>query len=69
MSESQTFKICRWIEDTLIKDGRFSLPGKKALLNPNSGYDCVLIDATEIAIERPKKTNTSASRVKISNMP
>jgi hypothetical protein len=32
MSESQIFRIIRWVEDTLVKDGTFSLPGRKALL-------------------------------------
>ena len=32
LSESQIFRIIRWVENTLIKDGAFSLPGKKKLL-------------------------------------
>ena len=30
ISESSAYKNIRWIEDTLIKSGEFSLPGKKA---------------------------------------
>jgi len=55
MSESQIFRIIKWVEDVLIKDGTFSLPGKKALLKSDIEYEIVLIDATEIPIERPKK--------------
>ena len=29
VSESSIFKTIRWIEDVLIKDGTFSLPGKR----------------------------------------
>ena len=45
-----------WVEDTLIKSGNFSLPGKKALLEENE-IEVILIDATESPIERPKKNN------------
>lgn len=55
ISESACYRNIRWVEDTLIKDGRFSLPGRKALLKSDVDYEVVLIDATETAIERPKK--------------
>ena len=29
LSESQIFRIVKWVEEVLIKDGTFSLPGKK----------------------------------------
>ena len=44
-----------WVEDTLVKDGKFNLPGKKALLE-DSGIEAVLIDVTECPVERPQKT-------------
>ena len=31
LSESACYRVCRWVEDSLIKSGKFSLPGKKAL--------------------------------------
>ncbi|MDP1994185.1 MAG: IS5 family transposase [Ignavibacteria bacterium] len=55
ISESACYRNIRWVEDTLIKDGTFSLPGRKALLKSDVEYEVVLIDATETAIERPKK--------------
>ena len=55
LSESACYRNCRWIEDTLIKSKRFSLPGKKTLLKSNVEFDVILIDATETPIERPKK--------------
>ena len=55
LSESNTYKICRWVEDTLIKDECFALPGRKALLKSEDEIEVVLIDATETPIERPKK--------------
>jgi len=55
--ESSLFRIVKWVENTLITDGTFSLPGKKALLDTEAEYDVVLLDATESPIERPKKDN------------
>ena len=64
ISESACYRNIRWIEDTLIKDKRFSLPGRKALLRNNSEYELVLIDATETPIERPKKNRGTFIREK-----
>lgn len=58
ISESACYRNIRWVEDTLIKDGTFSLPGRKALLKSDVEYEVVLIDATETAIERPKKNKS-----------
>ena len=55
MSESSCYKICKWVEDTLIKDPRFRLPGKKVVLLSNTPMEVILIDAAESPIERPKK--------------
>ena len=56
ISESACYRNIRWIENILIKDKRFSLAGRKALLKNNFEYEIVLIDATETPIDRPKKT-------------
>lgn len=55
ISESAAYKTIKWVEDTLIKDPNFALPGRKALLKSDVEYDVILIDATETPIERPKK--------------
>lgn len=55
VSESVAYKIVRWVEDTLIKDPMFALPGRKALLKSDMEYEVLLIDASETPIERPKK--------------
>jgi hypothetical protein len=59
ISESACYRNIRWVEDTLVKDGTFSLPGRKALLKSEVEYEVVLIDATETPIERPKKNNNT----------
>jgi len=55
VSESSCYKTCKWVENTLIKDEKFRLPGKKVLLKNNMPLEVILIDATETFIERPKK--------------
>jgi hypothetical protein len=44
------------VEDVLIRDGSFSLPGRKELLKSDNPIEVILIDASESPIERPKKT-------------
>ena len=58
LSESVAYKTVRWVEDTLIKDPLFALPGRKALLKSDMEYKVVLIDASESPIERPKKKSS-----------
>lgn len=55
LSESACYRSCIWVEDSLIKSGEFSLPGKKALLKSDTEFELILIDASESPIERPKK--------------
>ena len=64
IDESNIYRMIRWVEDTLVKDGTFSLPGRKALLKSDMEYEVVLIDATESPVERPKesKDTTTAAR-------
>jgi hypothetical protein len=58
LDESNIQRIVKWVENTLIKDGVFALPGKKALIKPAYDYKVIQIDDTETAIERPKKTDS-----------
>jgi len=59
VAESNIHTVIRWVENTLIKDGTFSLPGKKALVEDADIYDVILIDAAESPIERPQKNSTN----------
>lgn len=68
VSESSAYKTVKWIEDTLIKDPNFSLPGRKALLKSDIEYEVVLIDATETPIERPKKNKSTSIQEKRKNI-
>jgi hypothetical protein len=53
-SESQAYRAIRWVENSLIKSGKFNLPGNK-VLHTLDKEAIVLIDVTESPIERPKK--------------
>jgi hypothetical protein len=57
--ESRAYRIIRWVENKLIKDSSFSLPGRKELLRKNNNIETLLIDATEIPIEQPQKNRRS----------
>jgi len=58
LSESSCYRIIRWVENSLIKSKKFSLPGKKELLKSDNEFEVILIDATESPIERPKKSKS-----------
>jgi len=62
VSETRIWEIIRDCEDTLIKSGKFRLPGKKALLKSDMQYEVIMIDATETPVERPKKSNGNGTR-------
>jgi transposase len=57
-----------WTEDTLVRCGKFALPGKKALLEEEE-IEVVLVDVTESPIERPKKNSANGTREKRSATP
>jgi hypothetical protein len=58
-----------WVEDTLIRDGSFCLPGKKSLIEGEQKPRTVLIDVTEHPIERPKKNRKNTIRARKSVIP
>ncbi len=56
IAESNIYRGIKWVENTLIQDGTFSLPGRKAPLKSDMEYEVILVDATESPIERPQKS-------------
>ena len=64
VSESNAYKIIKWVEDTLIKSKEFRLPGKKALLRGDKEYEVILVDVAETPIQRPKKNSADSIREK-----
>ncbi len=56
ISESNCYRNIKWIENTLIKHPDFQqLAGKKTLINKYFNDKTIIIDATETAIQCPKK--------------
>ena len=56
LHESNVSRLVRRVEDVLIKSGKFSLPGKKCLLESDA-LKYTIVDVTERDIERPKKNS------------
>lgn len=63
LSEANTYKICRRVENILIKSQDFRLPNRKELYE-DQNIEVIVVDAVESAIERPKKNkgNTTLER-------
>ena len=64
VSEPTVCRTIRQVEATLMSSGQFRLPGKKTLRESELAVEVIVIDATEIPVERPKKSNagTTAAR-------
>lgn len=70
ISESQCYKIIKWVEENLSKSSLFTLKGKEYFLNKdNKDIDVVVIDVSEISIQRPKKNKKSTIQEKKRNIP
>jgi len=63
VGEATAHDVIVWVEDTLVKSGKFSLPGKKALLE-DAEIEIVLVDVVESPVERPKKNSVNGTRGK-----
>lgn len=51
-----------WVEQTLIKDGTFSLPSKRELLKSDTEIMIAIVDVTECETERPEKNRKSPTQ-------
>lgn len=69
ISEPQTGRIIRQMEDLLINNKLFHLPSKKSLLQDNTQWEVVIVDVTESNIERPKKSNVDTIRARRNGTP
>jgi hypothetical protein len=56
VGEATTHDTIVWVENTLVKSGKFCLPGKKVLMGEDTEVEVVLVDVTESPVERPKKS-------------
>lgn len=68
ISEPTAFRLISRAENLLIKSGKFSLAGKKALLDSQIDYEIIIVDATETKIERPQKNKNTIILPRKSNI-
>lgn len=68
VGEATAHDVIVWVENTLVKSGKFSLPGKKALYE-DAEIEIVLVDVTESPVERPKKNSGNGIQEKRKNIP
>ena len=69
ISEPQTGRIIRQMEELLINNKLFHLPGKKSLLQDNTQWEVVIVDVTESSIERPKKSSVDTIQARRNGTP
>ena len=67
LADATTCDIIHLVEKTLIADGRFNLPSKRALLKEK--LKIVIVDATECEIQRPKKNRKISTTGKRNAIP
>lgn len=60
-NKSTVYYAITWAEETLVKNDKFHLPSRKKLLEDKT-IENVVVDATEIEIERPPKNKRSTIR-------
>ena len=53
------YRIIQKVDNILIRSRAFSFPGKKELLQKETEEKVVVMDVTEIPIEKPKKKQKS----------
>jgi hypothetical protein len=68
VSEATASRVVKEVESILIKSKRFSLPSKRALYGDDIDLNFVVIDVTEIEIQRPKKSKKSSIQEKRKNI-
>ena len=66
LHESNVSRTIQKIEDILVRSGKFSLPGKRRLLEENE-LTYTIVDVTEMMIERPKKSKSDSIQEKRSD--
>ena len=69
ISESAVCRTIKRIEDVLMKIKELQLPGKQQLLGSPQQLGVIIIDATEMEVERPKKSSGSIIRARRSGTP
>ena len=64
VSEATVCRTIKKVEQALLKDQRFHLPGKKALHDGSLELSVIVVDASEQRIERPQKNSAASTLVR-----
>jgi hypothetical protein len=69
VSEATVCRIVKRVEAILIQAQCLHLPGRKKLRQADAPYEVVIVDASEMPIERPKKNSGAATAARKSATP
>jgi len=69
ISEATACRTIRAVEEILLDDKLFHLPGKKALHDGSLNLTVIVVDASEQRIERPQKNSAAAILARKSAIP
>jgi hypothetical protein len=61
VSEPTVCRTIRQIEAALLASGEFVLPGKKVLQDSELAIEVIVVDATEVPVQRPKKSKSATT--------
>ncbi len=64
VSESTVQRTTEWVENTLIASNQFHLPKRQEWQGENVAIEVVFVDATEVEIERPKKSKNAITQAR-----
>jgi hypothetical protein len=67
VSDPTAFRIVHQVEDTLIRSGLFNLP-KDIPEGEGIDWNVVIVDATEIPIQRPKKRKAIVAKRRLMHL-
>ena len=59
----------KWVENTLLRDGAFSLPSKRELSKSDTEIEVIIVDVTDQETERPQKNKENPIRASINATP
>lgn len=66
VSEATVCRTIDKVETKLVKSGQFRLPGKRQLQQADTEWEVVVVDVTEVEIERPQKNSGLTTAVSTS---
>lgn len=69
VSEATAMRTTHWVENTLMQSGEFTLPKRQEWQQDSTDIEVVLIDATEVECERPKKDSAITTQGRKRNTP